>query len=57
MRVKILESNRYWDLEDKVNEYLKRFPTEKIIDIKYSGNGNHAPYSTDYYSVMIILKD
>lgn len=56
MRVKILQAYRYRELEEAVNEFLSTHNNEDIVDIKYSGAGNHPPYSSDYYSVMIILK-
>ena len=56
MKVEIIEEKSRWDLQRRVNEFLKGLSNESIIDIKYSGSGNHPPYSVDYYSVMIILK-
>ena len=56
MKVEIIEEKSRWDLQRRVNEFLKDYSNEDIIDIKYSGSGNHPRYSVDYYSVMIILK-
>ena len=56
MRVKIFESRSKDDLEDDINFFLECQNQDNIIDIKYSGNGNHSNYSIDYYSAMVILK-
>lgn len=56
MKVKILECENKYDLEEKINEKLKKYKNEDIIDIKYSGNGNISTYSINKYSAMIILK-
>ena len=55
MTVKIIERDNMFDLEHAVNEFLKSVQPSSIIDIKYSGRGNHSSYSLDYYSVMIIM--
>jgi hypothetical protein len=55
MRVKIIEKDNMFDLEYAVNEFLNSVRPSSIIDIKYSGRGNHSTYSLDYYSVMIIM--
>lgn len=56
MKVKIIKTDDIWDLEDKINEFLKTVNDSQIIDIKYQGVGNHATYSTDRPSAMIIMK-
>lgn len=56
MRVKIIQTDRYWKLEQEVNTYLSNYNNDDIVSIQYSGVSNHAPYSVDYYSVMIVLK-
>lgn len=56
MRVKIFESRSKDDLEDDINFFLECQNQDNIIDIKYSGSGNHSNYSIDYYSAMVILK-
>lgn len=56
MKVKIFESRSKDDLEEDINFFLSYQNQDDIIDIKYSGNGNHSNYSIDYYSAMIILK-
>jgi len=56
MRVEIIESDSYYGLEKEINSILKCTQPEEIFDIKYSGSGNQAAYSNDYYSAMIIYK-
>ena len=56
MKVKIFESRSKDDLEEDINSFLSYQNQDDVIDIKYSGNGNHSNYSIDYYSAMIILK-
>lgn len=56
MRVEIIERSDYRKLEEEINSFLQYVQPEAIFDIKYSGNGNHATYSNDYYSAMIIYK-
>ena len=56
MRVEIIEEHSIWDLEMAINKILKNCNPAEIFDIKYSGSGNHATYSSDYYSAMIIFK-
>lgn len=56
MRVEILEDQRKSKLEEKINERLKYYTPEEIIDIKFSGSGNHSAYSIDHYSAMIIYR-
>lgn len=56
MKVKIIRANDTWDLEEEVNKFLSNKSDSQIIDIKYQGVGNHATYSTDRPSAMIIMK-
>lgn len=56
MKVKIIRAEDIWELEEKINEFLSNKSDERIIDIKYQGVGNHASYSTDRPSAMIIMK-
>ena len=56
MKVKIFESRSKDDLEEDINFFLSYQNQDDVIDIKYSGSGNHSNYSIDYYSAMIILK-
>lgn len=56
MRVEIIERSNYHKLEEAINSILQYTQPEEIFDIKYSGSGNHATYSNDYYSAMIIYK-
>ena len=56
MRVEIIERDSCRKLEEAINYFLQYIQPEKIFDIKYSGSGNHATYSNDYYSAMIIYK-
>lgn len=56
MKVKIIERMSKFDLENEINDFLRETNDSDIIDIKYSGSGNHPTYSTDYYSAMIIMK-
>ena len=56
MRVEIIERSNYHRLEEAINSILQYIQPEEIFDIKYSGSGNHATYSSDYYSAMIIYK-
>ena len=56
MRVEIIERNDYHRLEETINSILQYTQPEEIFDIKYSGSGNQAAYSNDYYSAMIIYK-
>ena len=57
MRIKIIEEENYWELENLINEVLARLSPENIIDIKYSGCAARPPYGINKYSVMIILKE
>ena len=56
MRVEILETQSYWDLETKLNKFIKDVGPANILDIKYSGPGTYAPYGIKYYSAMVIMK-
>lgn len=56
MKVKIIKADNVWDLERDINAFLKTVSDSQIIDIKYQGIGNHASYSIDYPSAMIIMK-
>ena len=57
MKIKIIEKDSRFALEEAVNSFLKRIDTSNVLDIKYCGEGNHPPYSISCYSVMIIMKD
>ena len=56
MRVDILEDSSRFALEEKINIMLSNYTPSEIFDIKYTGSGNHAMHSSDYYSAMIIFK-
>lgn len=56
MRIEIIESESKYELQRMVNKKLEKCKNDEIIDIKYSGSGNHPAYNTDYYSIMIIYK-
>lgn len=56
MKVKIITANDIWDLEKEINKFLININDNQIIDIKYQGIGNHATYSSDRPSAMIIMK-
>lgn len=56
MRVEILEASSRFALAEKINSMLSNYTPSEIFDIKYTGSGNHAVYSSDYYSAMIIFK-
>jgi hypothetical protein len=57
MKVKIIETCNIDHLEDTINEILSKHHPSEIVDIKYTGSGNRAPYSHDYYSAMIIFQE
>ena len=57
MRVKIIEDDSVWELEKKINEFLKDIDDDKIIDIKYQGIGSSPVHGLDSPSVMVIMKD
>lgn len=52
MRIKIVEHDAAWKLEEEINEILEDYEGE-VIDIKYSG---WSAYSSEVYSAMIIFK-
>lgn len=56
MKVEIITADNTRDLEKKINLFLNDISDSQIIDIKYQGVGNHAPYSIDCPSAMIIMK-
>lgn len=56
MKIEIIERHSYTELQRDVNYILSQHDASEILDIKYSGSGNHPSYSRDYYSVMIIYK-
>lgn len=58
MKVEIICKDNYWDLEKAVNNFLIKAERlgNKVIDIKYSGEGNHPPYSISHWSAMIIME-
>lgn len=56
MQVKIIRASNTWTLESDINAFLKTKKDNEIIDIKYQGVGNHAPYSSNQPSAMIIMK-
>lgn len=55
MKVKIISAENEWDLECRINNFLKTAKDDQIIDIKYQGVGNHAPQSANRPSAMIIM--
>ena len=57
MKVEIVEGISAYDLEKLVNNILSKHHPSEIVDIKYSGCGNHAINSRDYYSAMIIFQE
>ncbi|HBF3306906.1 TPA: sporulation protein Cse60 [Clostridioides difficile] len=56
MRISIYTSDNIYKLQEQINKALSDYKNDKIIDIKYSGKGSSAPYSSDEYSAMIIFK-
>lgn len=56
IKVKILENNNIYDLKNAINNELKYYTEDEIVDIKYSGNGGTAPYGIRKYSAMIIYR-
>lgn len=56
MKVKIIKADGIYSLEKEINNFLKNISDNQIIDIKYQGIGNQAPYSIDCPSAMIIMK-
>lgn len=57
MKVKIITANDIFELETKINAFLKTVDGGRIIDIKYQGIGNHSTYSLDRPSAMIITNE
>lgn len=57
MRVEIIQKMTRYELENELNRRLSEHQPSEIFDIKYSGSGNHSPYSNDYYSAMIIYNE
>lgn len=57
LKVKIIEKDNQYDLQDAVNRWLYDNCNYPIVDIKYSGCGAFPPYSIHYYSAMIIYKE
>lgn len=55
MRVKIFKDENTCNLEEKINDFLKRIDPRSVIDIKYTAAGTQ--YSVDCYSAMIILQN
>jgi hypothetical protein len=56
MKVEIITADDTWDLKRKINAFLNGISDSQIIDIKYQGVGNHASYSIDRPSAMVIMK-
>ena len=58
MTVKIITADSVWELENEINKFLKLniVNDSQIFDIKYQGIGNHATYSNDRPSAMIIMQ-
>lgn len=56
MRIQIFADKSKYELEREVNEILRKYKNEDILDIKYTGSGNSACHSIEEYSVMIIFK-
>lgn len=56
MKVEIITAGNTQDLERKINSFLNDINDSQIIDIKYQGVGNQAPYSLDCPSAMVIMK-
>lgn len=57
MRVKFLESERWWELEGMINKMLLNVPDdEEIVDIKLCAETNHPAYSHDSNIAMIIYR-
>lgn len=57
MKIKIVEKDSFWELENAINFILAKLSPQDIIDIKYSGNGARPTYGFNKYSAMIILKE
>lgn len=56
MKIQILTDKNKYILENEVNDILRKYKNEDILDIKYAGSGNSPRYSVEEYSVMIIFK-
>lgn len=54
MKVKILEDQSMYQLEQKVNHALSKLDPRDVIDIKYTGAAVHSRGSVHYYSAMLI---
>ncbi len=54
MRVSIIEESSYIGLQYEINQYLRRFQSQKIFDIKYSSMIDKC--GNCYYSAMIIYE-
>lgn len=58
MKVKIFDENHERDLELKVNDFLKRFKNNQIIDLKYQVSLMYDEREQIYcFSCMIIYDD
>ena len=55
MRVKIIEHDAAWKLEEEINEILEDYEGE-VVDIKYSGCSTMEIRSCELYSAMIIFR-
>ena len=56
MKIQIFADRNKYKLEREVNDMLRKYKNEDILDIKYTGSGNSACHSVEEYSVMIIFK-
>lgn len=56
MKIKIIEKEYRYELENEVNQFLSECNPSDVIDIKYSGGGAIGAYSSRRFSVMIILR-
>lgn len=58
MLVKVFDENHEYDLELKVNEFLKQIPSKQLIDIKYQVATLYDGRDQIYcFSCMIIYED
>ena len=57
MKIKILQEDSVYKLQQKLNEALDMLNDDDVIDIKYQGIGNTPAYSTNWPSAMLILTD
>ncbi|TKI50580.1 sporulation protein Cse60 [Lysinibacillus tabacifolii] len=55
-KIKVIDSRKKDDFENKVNEYLKELQNHEIIDIKYSASVVNSLGLPLIYSAMIIYK-